>query len=272
VGPGDTYALYFDSVSGWEIPPGKHLADLAGGELEFARRFLSGFALNIRLADRNPEYEVTSPAGNVVRVSTRKIGNDPLDITLDPVSWLPVKQASISLADPAHPTTSENQVKEWMTVGDPSGGYHDRGDQAERRPAAGRPRRETSRSQPDVAMMQKMGIGLLRAWFISDAVDLHFQPRHRKLARHRGARRFVCAKELGVNLVHGAKILAVRQKHGALHHVRHGRAAAFQNPADVGQHQARLVLDIPSSTLSVAGLTGTCPDTKMKSPARTAGE
>ena len=117
LGPGDTYALYFDGVSGWEILPGKHLADLAGGELEFARRYLSGFALNIWLADRNPDYEVTSPAANVIRVSARKIGDDQLDITLDPGSWLPVKQTSISLADPAHPATSENQVKEWMTVG-----------------------------------------------------------------------------------------------------------------------------------------------------------
>src|ERR1039458_8433683 len=41
-----------------------------------------------------------------------------------------------------------------------------------------------------------------------------------------------------------AEILAVCQKHGALHHVFHRRAAAFQNPADVRQHQASLVADI----------------------------
>jgi hypothetical protein len=116
MGPGDTFALYFDGISGWEILPGKHRADLAGGELDFARRYLSGFALNIWLADRNPDYYVTSPARNIVRVSARKIANHQDDITLDPVSWLPVKQASISLADPAHPQTSENEFKEWMTV------------------------------------------------------------------------------------------------------------------------------------------------------------
>jgi hypothetical protein len=115
VGPGDTYALYFDGISGWEILPGKRLADLAG-ELEFAKRYLYGFTINIWLADTDPDYEATSPAANVVRVSDRKIANDQLDITLDPVSWLPVKQASISLADPAHPATNENQFKEWMTV------------------------------------------------------------------------------------------------------------------------------------------------------------
>jgi hypothetical protein len=116
VGPGDTYALYFDGISGWEILPGKHLTDLAGGELEFARRYLSGFTLNIWLADRNPDYEVASPAKNIVRVSAAKVANGQSDITLDPVSWLPLKQASISVADPAHPATSENQLKEWMTV------------------------------------------------------------------------------------------------------------------------------------------------------------
>jgi hypothetical protein len=117
VGPGDTYALYFDGTSGWEILPGKRqVVDLAGGELQFAKRYLSGFALNIWLADRNPEYEISSPARNVVGISTRKIPNDRLDITLDPISWLPVKQSSISLADPAHPESSENQFKEWITV------------------------------------------------------------------------------------------------------------------------------------------------------------
>ena len=116
VGPGDTFALYFDGISGWEILPGKRLANLAGGELEFAQRYLSGFALSIWLADRNPDYEVTSPGRNVVRVSARKIANHQDDITLDPVSWLPLKQASVSLADPANPQTSEDQFKEWMTV------------------------------------------------------------------------------------------------------------------------------------------------------------
>ena len=109
VGPGDTYALYFDGISGWEILPGKRLTDLAGGELEFAQRYLTGFNLNIWLADRNPDYEVTSPAPNVVRVSVarRRAPREDLEITLDPLSFLPVKQTSVS---------SEMQFKEWMTV------------------------------------------------------------------------------------------------------------------------------------------------------------
>ena len=39
-----------------------------------------------------------------------------LDITLDPVSYLLVKTASISLSDPAHPIASETVVMEWETV------------------------------------------------------------------------------------------------------------------------------------------------------------
>jgi hypothetical protein len=115
-GPGDTCALYFDGASGWEILPGKRLAALAGGEMEFAKRYLFYFVVNIWLADRNPDYEVTSPARNVIRLSARRIADDQLDITLDSASWLPVKQTSISSADPVHPTPSETQFKEWMTI------------------------------------------------------------------------------------------------------------------------------------------------------------
>jgi hypothetical protein len=35
VGPGDTYVIYFDGTSGWEILPDKTVADLTGGELRF---------------------------------------------------------------------------------------------------------------------------------------------------------------------------------------------------------------------------------------------
>ena len=37
------------------------MAALAGGELELAKEYLSGFTLTIWLADRNPDYEITSP-------------------------------------------------------------------------------------------------------------------------------------------------------------------------------------------------------------------
>src|SRR5581483_8953103 len=37
-------------------------------------------------------------------------------ITLDPETWLPLKTASISLANPEHPVASERANAEWETV------------------------------------------------------------------------------------------------------------------------------------------------------------
>jgi len=116
VGPGDTYALYFNGTSGWEILPNGRLADLTGGELDFAKKYLSDFTLNIWLADRTPGYTITSPAQNVIRVSVNNKASEQIDITLDPDSLLPVKETSISLADPAHPVPSETQIRKWTTI------------------------------------------------------------------------------------------------------------------------------------------------------------
>lgn len=115
VGPGSTYVLYFDGASGWEILPDKSFAQLAGGELEFARKYVRDFVLTTMLADRDPRYRITVPAPNVVRISDGDVTHQ-LDITLDPVSWLPAKTTSISLADPAHPVPSETVTAEWETV------------------------------------------------------------------------------------------------------------------------------------------------------------
>ncbi len=116
VGPGSTYVLYFDGTSGWEILPGtQKVTELAGGELQFAQKYVRDFVLTIWLADRNPRYQITSSAPNVVRISDGDV-NHQLDITLDPVSHLPVKTTSISLSDPAHPIPSETVVTEWETV------------------------------------------------------------------------------------------------------------------------------------------------------------
>lgn len=94
VGPYDTYVLYFDGTSGWEIMPDRHnpgktngvVIGLAGNELDFARGYLYGFFLNQWLADRLPGYSVTSPAPNVVRIS---VNGESTDIPLDPASMLP---------------------------------------------------------------------------------------------------------------------------------------------------------------------------------------
>jgi hypothetical protein len=96
VGPGDTYVLYFDGTAGWEILPGTTTPiELAGSELEFARGYLSGFMLNLWVADRSASTAISSPAPHVVRISSN---TNTSDITLNPETWRPV------------------QIAEWMEV------------------------------------------------------------------------------------------------------------------------------------------------------------
>ena len=125
IGPRDTYVLYFDggSGSGWEILPDPKNPDqfkttgksteLVGGELKFARNYLTGFQLNMWLADRTPGYTVTSPAPNVFRIEHD--GNAD-DFTLDSATWLPVKTSGVSLANPDRPVSSEMRYEAWTEV------------------------------------------------------------------------------------------------------------------------------------------------------------
>jgi len=116
VGPGSTYVLYCDGVSGWEILPGtQEVAPLAGGELEFAREMVRGMRLHSWIADRDSRYAITSPAPNVVRISDGDITHQ-LDITVDAASGLPVKSEFTTLSDPAHPVRGENVFADWDTV------------------------------------------------------------------------------------------------------------------------------------------------------------
>ena len=81
-GPRGTYVLYFDggSRSGWEILPDLKSPDLfkttgsavalTGGELQFAQGYLTGFELNLWLADQLPGYRVTSSTRDVLQLST----------------------------------------------------------------------------------------------------------------------------------------------------------------------------------------------------------
>jgi hypothetical protein len=124
-GPRDTYVLFFDggSSAGREMLPDMKSDDkfktageavaLAGGELQFARNYLSGFQFNMWLADRIPGYAVTSPSPNVVRIAH---GGSADDITLDAATWLPVKTNAVSLADPSHPVSSEMRFEKWTEV------------------------------------------------------------------------------------------------------------------------------------------------------------
>ena len=119
VGPGDTYVLYFDGATGWEVLPAKNekkVISLAGGELEFARKYLRDLSFNVWLADRDPRYRIESPAANVIRIADSDDPSHQLDITLDPSTELPLKETTLSLADPAHPVPTETRFEEWQTV------------------------------------------------------------------------------------------------------------------------------------------------------------
>jgi hypothetical protein len=121
-GPRDTYVLFLDGCtdSGWEVLPEMRGADLyktagkaiprAGGELRFAKNYLTGFDLTMWLADRNPGYMVTSPAANVLRTAHDGTASDT---TLDPATWLPLKSNSASLSDPNRPVPAEMRLEEW---------------------------------------------------------------------------------------------------------------------------------------------------------------
>jgi len=120
-GPGNTYVLYFDGTSGWEILPERGTTrttgaaiDLVGEELEFARGYLSGFMAEtwrgIWLADRMPGYTLASPAPNVIRVTRESRATD---IVLDPATWLPLKHVSVLPVDPARPIPNETHFIEW---------------------------------------------------------------------------------------------------------------------------------------------------------------
>lgn len=114
LGPFDTYVLYFDGDSGWEIPPDGKTTVLTGGELQFAKKYLEGLLINLWLADRLPGYAITSTASNVIRFSIH--GDFTDELTLDPTTSLPVKHAYISLGNPDRPTPIEHQIYEWTTV------------------------------------------------------------------------------------------------------------------------------------------------------------
>lgn len=121
-GPRDTYVLFLDgrTDSGWEMLPDRGGAGLyktrgeaiplAGGELRFAKSYLTSFDLTMWLADRNPGYVVASPAANVLRIEHDGTASDT---TLDPATWLPLKSNSVSLSDPNRPVPAEMRLEEW---------------------------------------------------------------------------------------------------------------------------------------------------------------
>jgi hypothetical protein len=113
-GPGNTYVLYFDGTSGWEILPDKTYAVLAGSELEFARGYLRGFDLNVWLADRDSARTITSPAPNVIEIADAANSGKKIRITLDPVTGLPATNATISISDTGQPIAQSMQLGDWI--------------------------------------------------------------------------------------------------------------------------------------------------------------
>ena len=113
-GPGNSYALYFNGVSGWEILPDKGFVELGGEELAFARGYLNGIDLKTWLSDRDSANVITASSTNVIVISTTGDDSQKTEITLDPVTFLPVKEASISLADASHAVaTKTRQFEGW---------------------------------------------------------------------------------------------------------------------------------------------------------------
>src|SRR5580693_8290257 len=109
VGADDTYVLYFDGKTGWEILPDKRVLALVGDELKFAQKYLFGIRVKLWLADRDTRYSIRSSARNVIRISDKKDATNTLDITLDPVSSLPIKQWD---------GTTETRLEAWAGVQD----------------------------------------------------------------------------------------------------------------------------------------------------------
>jgi hypothetical protein len=116
VGQRDTYVLYFDGTSGWEILPDRTVADLKGGELTFAQNYLNGFDLNVWLADRDPRYLIGTPGPNVITIAAKDNSFPPSEITLDPVTFLPMKATGTSHADPDDHVSDETRLEEWHVV------------------------------------------------------------------------------------------------------------------------------------------------------------
>jgi hypothetical protein len=107
-GDNNTYVLYFDGSSGWEIVPDKSgVVVLAGDELKFAEQYLQNLKFKLWLADRDPQNLITSPMPNVVRIMNKKNLQNAMDITLDASSWLPTKQTV---------QNNDTEFKEWKTV------------------------------------------------------------------------------------------------------------------------------------------------------------
>jgi hypothetical protein len=122
IGPGDTYVLFFDGTSGWEILPGERsrgAIPLVGDELRFAHKTLRDFQMKVWLADRDRQYVLTSPAAHIVRIADQASPGDPthqLELRLDPQSARPITMRTLTPITATRTVWGETRIHEWQTI------------------------------------------------------------------------------------------------------------------------------------------------------------
>jgi hypothetical protein len=115
VGPGNSYVTYFDGSTGWQILPDKGFLQLAGDELDFARGYLNGLDVNIWLADGDANNIFSSPAPNVIALSTKDDDSAKTEITLNSKTFLPEKEAVVSVSHKSHlVVTRTRKFEDWQ--------------------------------------------------------------------------------------------------------------------------------------------------------------
>ena len=97
VGSGNSYVVYFDGESGWEMLPDKGFVPLAGDELEFVKGYLHGIDLKSWLVGGDATNEFMSPASDVVAISTKGDSSHRTEIRLDPATLLPTEERLVSV-------------------------------------------------------------------------------------------------------------------------------------------------------------------------------
>jgi hypothetical protein len=68
------------------------------------------------LADRDPQCTVSSPAPNVIDIADGANSGKKIEYTLDPATFLPVKNTAISISDTGQPVTQEMHLGRWTAV------------------------------------------------------------------------------------------------------------------------------------------------------------
>ena len=114
IGSGNSYVTYFDGKAGWQILPDEGFLQLAGDELDFARGYLNGLDVKVWLADGDANNIFSSPAPNVIRLSTKDDDSSKTEITLNPKTFLPEQAAVVSMSRKSHSVITRTRTfEEW---------------------------------------------------------------------------------------------------------------------------------------------------------------